>query len=125
MIIAGTSSIAGTTITLQRVETAIALAQKHLEMLPEEEFTPGTKAFKTDINTHLDTVTEEQGDIETNAVALMDFIKCKQRCLAVLQRRGGPTLQGRGGCVTQGGSGRGYPPKTGRPGCIGTAGGGY
>eukprot|EP00961_Rhodomonas_salina_P000245 3215-Rhodomonas_salina.1 len=86
MIIAGTSSIAGTTIALKLVETAIALAQKHLESLPEEELTPGTKAFKTDINTHLDTGTEEEGNIENNAVALMDFIKRKQHCLAILQR---------------------------------------
>eukprot|EP00961_Rhodomonas_salina_P177040 2387114-Rhodomonas_salina.1 len=43
MIITGTSSIAGTTITLKLVKTAIGLVQKHLEMLPEEVFTPGTK----------------------------------------------------------------------------------
>eukprot|EP00961_Rhodomonas_salina_P145832 1963094-Rhodomonas_salina.2 len=122
MIIAGTSSIVGTTIALKLVETAIALAQKHLELLPEEELMPGTKVFKTDINTHLDTVTEEEGYIETNAVALMDFIKHKQCCLAILQCRGGPTLQGRGGSVTQGGSGQGYPPKTG---CTGAACRGY
>eukprot|EP00961_Rhodomonas_salina_P088011 1183813-Rhodomonas_salina.1 len=66
MIIVGTSSIAGTTIALKLVETAIALVQKHLETLPEEELTPGTKAFKTDINNHLETVTEEEGDIQNN-----------------------------------------------------------
>eukprot|EP00961_Rhodomonas_salina_P050288 675297-Rhodomonas_salina.1 len=122
MGLTGTSSIAGTTIALKLVETAIALAQKHLESLPEEELTPGTKAFKTDINTHLETVTEEDSDIENNPVELMDFIKRKQRCLSVLQCGGGPTPQGRGGCVTPGDSGRGYSPKTGG---TGTAGRGY
>eukprot|EP00961_Rhodomonas_salina_P273442 3694959-Rhodomonas_salina.1 len=122
MIIAGTSSIAGTTIALKLVKTAIALAQKHLESLPEEKLMPGTKAFKTDTNTHLKTVTEEDRDIDNNPVALMDFIKRKQSCLSVLQHGGGPTLQGRGGCVTPGGRARGYSPKTGG---TGTAGRGY
>eukprot|EP00961_Rhodomonas_salina_P142408 1917758-Rhodomonas_salina.1 len=41
-------------------------AQWHLESLPEEELMPGTKEFKTDTNTHLETVTEEDGDIDNN-----------------------------------------------------------
>eukprot|EP00961_Rhodomonas_salina_P240344 3247328-Rhodomonas_salina.3 len=81
MLIASRNMVkAGTQLTLTLVEAAITLAQLHLTELPPKEVT--TKSYKT----KLETVEDEDEDINTDPVLLTQHIAKKLLVLAMLQK---------------------------------------
>lgn len=69
----------GTPISLLMVQSAIKLAQRHLEGIPGDYKEPATPTY------HIDTK-EEDVDMDQDPVALQAHITKKQKVLAVLQK---------------------------------------